>query len=141
MAYLHPYVMVCLCRLTIGLVMLGLKGAGLVAAVLYNCFTSIAVAKEFTRRYLWPYLPFLGKRPEDKFADLVGKVILQVYKWWWCGSNLHYDCGVSCICTMAMCTSSGSTRASCLFADESLCWFAMIVATSKLLHRAKVSEL
>lgn len=58
--------------------MLGLKGAGLVAAVLYNCFTSIAVAREFTRRYLWPYLPFLGKRPEDKFADLVGKVILQV---------------------------------------------------------------
>ena len=67
-----------LCRLTLGLIMLGLKGAGLVAAVLYACYTSIAVAREFTRRYLWPYLPFLGKRPEDKFADLVGKVILQV---------------------------------------------------------------
>lgn len=58
--------------------MLGLKGAGVVVAVLYNCYTSIAVAREFTRRYLWPYLPFLAKRPEDKFSDLVGKVILQV---------------------------------------------------------------
>lgn len=69
-----------LCRLTIGLVMLGLKGAGLIAAVLYNCYTSLAAAREFSRRYLWPYLPFLAKRPEDKFADLVGKVMLQVRK-------------------------------------------------------------
>lgn len=74
-----PHVRPCVpSRLTIGLVMLGLKGFGLAAAVLYNCFTSIAAAREFIRRYLWPYLPFMGKRPEDKFADLVGRVIVQV---------------------------------------------------------------
>ena len=58
--------------------MLGFKGVGFVAACIYSFFTSIKIIKEFVRRYAWPYIPFLAKRPEDKFAEIVDQVILQV---------------------------------------------------------------
>ncbi len=58
--------------------MLGLKAAGFVAACIYNFYTSFRLSKEFVLRYAWPYIPFLAKRPADKFADIVDKVMLQV---------------------------------------------------------------
>ena len=58
--------------------MLGFKGVGFVAACIYSFFTSIKIIKEFVLRYAWPYIPFLAKRPEDKFAEIVDQVMLQV---------------------------------------------------------------
>ena len=58
--------------------MLGFKGVGFVAALIYNFFTSFRLAKEWLLRYAWPYIPCLAKRPEDKFADAVAMVMLQV---------------------------------------------------------------
>ena len=66
------------CRLTLGLVMLGLKGVGFLCAFIYSFYSSLSAAKEFVLRYAWPYIPFLAKRPADKFADIVDKVMLQV---------------------------------------------------------------
>lgn len=66
------------CRLTLGLVMLGLKGVGFVCAFIYSFYSSLSAAKEFVLRYAWPYIPFLAKRPADKFADIVDRVMLQV---------------------------------------------------------------
>ena len=66
------------CRLTLGLVMLGLKGVGFLCAFIYSFYSSLSAAKEFVLRYAWPYIPFLAKRPADKFADIVDRVMLQV---------------------------------------------------------------
>ncbi|KAL0042483.1 hypothetical protein WJX79_001296 [Trebouxia sp. C0005] len=64
-------------RLTLGLVMLGLKGVGFLCAFIYSFYSSLSAAKEFVLRYAWPYIPFLAKRPADKFADIVDRVMLQ----------------------------------------------------------------
>ena len=58
--------------------MLGFKGFGFVAACVYNFFSSLKALKEFVRRYAWPYIPFLAKRPEDKLHDVISRVMLQV---------------------------------------------------------------
>jgi len=66
------------CRLTLGLIMLGLKGVGFLCAFVWTFYSSLSAAKEFVLRYAWPYIPFLAKRPADKFADIVDRVMLQV---------------------------------------------------------------
>ena len=58
--------------------MLGFKGVGFVAALIYNFFTTWRTLREWVLRYAWPYLPCLAKRPEDKFADAVARVMVQV---------------------------------------------------------------
>ncbi|DBA93931.1 TPA: hypothetical protein ACH3X3_013969 [Trebouxia sp. C0006] len=64
-------------RLTLGLIMLGLKGVGFLCAFVWTFYSSLSAAKEFVLRYAWPYIPFLAKRPADKFADIVDRVMLQ----------------------------------------------------------------
>jgi len=59
------------CRLTLGLV-------GFLCAFVWTFYSSLSAAKEFVLRYAWPYIPFLAKRPADKFADIVDRVMLQV---------------------------------------------------------------
>ncbi len=66
------------CRLTLGLIMLGLKGVGFLCAFVWTFYSSLSAAKEFVLRYAWPYIPFLAKRPADNFADIVDRVMLQV---------------------------------------------------------------
>lgn len=61
--------------------MLGFKGFGILAACVYNFFSTLQAMKEFVLRYAWPYIPFLAKRPEDKFHDVVTRVMLQVCCW------------------------------------------------------------
>ena len=58
--------------------MLGFKGFGFLAACVYNFFSSLQALKEFVRRYAWPYIPCLRKRPEDKLHDVIAQVMLQV---------------------------------------------------------------
>ena len=58
--------------------MLGFKGFGFLIALIYNFFSTLSALKEFVLRYAWPYLPFLGKRPEDKLHDVIRRVMLQV---------------------------------------------------------------
>ena len=65
-------------RLTLGLIMLGFKGFGFLIALVYNFFSTLSALKEFVLRSAWPYLPFLGKRPEDKLHDVIRRVMLQV---------------------------------------------------------------
>ena len=65
-------------RLTLGLIMLGFKGFGFLIALVFNFFSTLAALKEFVRRYAWPYIPCLAKRPEDKLHDVITRVMLQV---------------------------------------------------------------
>ena len=58
--------------------MLSFKGVGFVAALIYNFFTSFKLLKELLLRYAWPYIPFLAKRPDDKFAYAGAMVMMQV---------------------------------------------------------------
>ena len=65
-------------RLTLGLIMLGFKGFGFLIALVYNFFSTLSALKEFVLRWAWPYIPGLAKRPEDKFHDVITRVMLQV---------------------------------------------------------------
>lgn len=58
--------------------MLGFKGFGFLIALVYTFFSTLSALKEFVLRYAWPYLPCLGKRPEDKLHDVIRRVMLQV---------------------------------------------------------------
>lgn len=66
------------CRLTLGLIMLGLKGFGFLIALVYSFFSTLSALKEFVCRCAWPYIPCLAKRPEDKLHDVITRVMLQV---------------------------------------------------------------
>ena len=65
-------------RLTLGLIMLGFKGFGFLIALVYNFFSTLSALKEFVLVYAWPYIPCMGKRPEDKLHDVIRQVMLQV---------------------------------------------------------------
>lgn len=58
--------------------MLGFKGFGFLVALVYNFFFTLSALKEFVLRSAWPYIPGLAKRPEDKFHDVITRVMLQV---------------------------------------------------------------
>ena len=58
--------------------MLAFKGFGFLISLVYNFFSTLSALKELVLLYAWPYLPCLAKRPEDKFHDVITRVMLQV---------------------------------------------------------------